>query len=192
MRWTPPVTFRLACGGNSAPPERPDVRNRVLNYTRRNDARHNVSDDSKPWLFKKGHSVVVGRPLGARNRLSEVALQMLGRDFQGHGESVIEKVRTEQPAIYLKIIASLLPRQLHVECTSVMTDLSDEELDLIERTLRGNRAKPVQEINGTAVPLPPEALEQQDATTGKRHAGKRARPRRRGDRIDRPEREESK
>jgi hypothetical protein len=34
-------------------------------------------------------------------------------DFVEHGSAVIEQVRQERPEIYLKVIASLVPRELH-------------------------------------------------------------------------------
>jgi hypothetical protein len=66
---------------------------------------------------------------------------------------VIEQVRRQKPHIYLQIIASLLPRQLHVERTSPLSDISDEELAQIEELLAASRAKLVEkaELNGVAV-----------------------------------------
>lgn len=91
-----------------------------------------------------------GRPLGSRNRLSEIALAALGEDFAQHGKAAIEKVRREKTHVYLQIVASLLPRQLQVERTSPLGELSDEELDLLDKYLRASRAQPVTEINGKA------------------------------------------
>jgi hypothetical protein len=44
-----------------------------------------------------------------------------------HGVTAIEKVRQERPADYLKIIASIIPKELHVKEQS-LEDMSDEEL----------------------------------------------------------------
>jgi hypothetical protein len=57
------------------------------------------------------------------------------RDFAEHGERVIERVREEDPATYLRIAAGLLPKELHV---NVAHDLSIESFaerfkDLIAR-----------------------------------------------------------
>jgi hypothetical protein len=95
-----------------------------------------------------------GRPLGMRNRLSETALAALGADFAEHGPDVIKQVRETKPHVYLQIVASLLPRQLQVERSSPLADLSDEELALIEETLTASRAKLVPELeqNGAAIP----------------------------------------
>jgi hypothetical protein len=95
-----------------------------------------------------------GRPAGSRNRLSEIALGMLAENFEEHGEETIEEVRKSLPHIYLKIIAGLLPRSLHVERTSHFADLSDAELEELERHLAASRAKTVraiEELNGATV-----------------------------------------
>jgi hypothetical protein len=86
-----------------------------------------------------------GRPIGMRNRLSESALAALGADFAEHGPEVIKQVRETRPHHYLSIIASLLPRQLQVERSSPLAELTDDELTLIEETLRAGRAQLVPE-----------------------------------------------
>jgi hypothetical protein len=97
-----------------------------------------------------------GRPLGSRNRLTEVALGMLGANFAEHGEETIEKVRREKPHIYLQVVASLLPRQVQMEKLSPLGDLSDEELAELEVHLTATRARLVKKIerhNGAAIEL---------------------------------------
>ena len=89
-----------------------------------------------------------GRPLGSRNKLSELALAALGADFEQHGLAVIEQVRRERPHHYLSIVASLLTRQLSVERTSVLGELSDAELAELETHLASVRAKLVQQLDG--------------------------------------------
>ena len=56
-----------------------------------------------------------GRPIGSRNKLSEAFLKALEADFQIHGATAIEDVRTKRPQDYLKVIASLLPRGLELD-----------------------------------------------------------------------------
>jgi hypothetical protein len=156
------VSSKLHAGGCTIPPLDATA---ASNWTKRKYGRKRIGGEQIVSEIRdaRGQFVVGhrggGRPLGARSKLSETALRALGDDFAVHGPAVIEKVRIEQPGLYLRIVASLLPRQLHVERTSVLADLSDEELDLIERTLRGNRAKPV-ELNGTAVELEPKDAKQ--------------------------------
>lgn len=68
-----------------------------------------------------------GRPKGARNKLGEEFIQALYESFQEHGEETLERVRTEDPTQYVKVIASLLPKELNVK-VSELDELSDDEL----------------------------------------------------------------
>lgn len=68
-----------------------------------------------------------GRPLGARNKLGEAFLEALCADFQEHGVAAIQTVRAEKPDQYLKVIASILPKEFHVKDLS-LDDMSDAEL----------------------------------------------------------------
>jgi hypothetical protein len=71
---------------------------------------------------------LAGRPWPAAWSAQQVELQALGNDFAQHGSAVIEKVRHERPHTYLSIIASLCPRELHVERSSPLGELSDDDL----------------------------------------------------------------
>ena len=75
-----------------------------------------------------------GRPKGSRSKLGEAFLAELCEDFEAHGKAVIEAVRKTDPAAYLRVVASLVPKELHVE-GSVFSDLSDAELDALIKTL---------------------------------------------------------
>jgi len=81
--------------------------------------------------FLPGHSA--GRPRGARNRLQTSFLYALAEDFAEHGAAAIKLCRMEEPARYVQIIASLMPKELDIE-SRVASDLDDEQLDaLIEQ-----------------------------------------------------------
>jgi hypothetical protein len=105
-----------------------------------------VTEARKPnGQFVTGWSGGPGRPAGLRNKLSEPFLQALANDFREHGQSAIQRVRNERPDRYLAVIASLCPKELHVERTTPFSDLSDEELLQLERYLAASRAR---EIDG--------------------------------------------
>ena len=85
-----------------------------------------LREDGKPVgrPFRKGEG---GRPKGARNKLGEEFLTALHADFEEHGPDVIARVREEKPDAYLKVIASILPRDLNLN-VSPLNALSDDEL----------------------------------------------------------------
>jgi hypothetical protein len=87
-----------------------------------------------------------GRPPGARNKITEIALATLTEHFAEHGKDAIDRVYRERPHHYLSVVASLLPRQLHVERSSPFSDLTDSELDQLEQLLAAIRARTVQTI----------------------------------------------
>lgn len=68
-----------------------------------------------------------GRPKGSRNKLSEAFVEDLFCDWSLHGPSVIERLRQESPDIYLRVIASLVPREMKVEANR-FEDLTDDQL----------------------------------------------------------------
>jgi hypothetical protein len=72
-----------------------------------------------------------GRPKGARSKLSEAFLKAFAEDFELYGKEVIEKVRTERPHDYLKVIATVTPRRMEIEDATPMrsaSELTDDEL----------------------------------------------------------------
>ena len=64
-------------------------------------------------VFRKGQS---GNPAGTkpgmRQRFSKAVIDAFAKDFQHHGGSVIEEVREKDPATYLRIAASLVPKEI--------------------------------------------------------------------------------
>ena len=86
--------------------------------------------------FKAGESGnPTGRPKGSRTKLGEAFVQALHADFAEHGVAAIEKVRQDHPDQYLKIIASLLPKQVEVK-DGAFDGVSDEELTALVTAAR--------------------------------------------------------
>lgn len=48
-------------------------------------------------------------------------------DWEENGKAVIEAVRVEKPDQYLKVVASILPKELNVKVNE-LDDLTDEQL----------------------------------------------------------------
>jgi len=85
-----------------------------------------------------------GRPKGSRNKLGEDFISALQADFKAHGEEVIATVRTERPQDYLKVIASILPKEVNVN-QNALQELSDDELasilDAVRLQILGSTSK---------------------------------------------------
>ena len=82
----------------------------------------------EPYAWKAGQTGnPAGRPKGSRNKLGEDFVKALQEDFTEHGKGVIATVRAEKPADYLKVVASLLPKQIEVK-EGAFDGVSDEQL----------------------------------------------------------------
>jgi hypothetical protein len=61
--------------------------------------------------------------------LGEEFVAAVHRDWMQHGDAVLARVRIDNPSSYLRVIASLVPRDVIVQWTpSEFDDLSDSEL----------------------------------------------------------------
>lgn len=92
-------------------------------------SRNNGENTGKPvppveHQFKPGNP---GRPKGARNKLGEQFIEALQQDFEAHGVAAIVKVRDEKPDAYLKVIASLMPKDLNINVNQ-FDGMTDDEL----------------------------------------------------------------
>ena len=85
------------------------------------------NNGEKTTLFQPGNKLGKGRPKGARNKLGEDFVQALQESFNQHGAETIETVRTERPHEYLKVVASILPKELNVR-TDALDEMSDDDL----------------------------------------------------------------
>jgi hypothetical protein len=84
-----------------------------------------------------------GRQPGSRNKLQGDFIDALAKDFEENGEGVIRIVRTEDPVQWLKVIASVLPREWLMTDASPLAEMSDEDLAKVIAFARSNRAKVV-------------------------------------------------
>ena len=56
-------------------------------------------------------------------------MQALLLHFRQHGKKAIEKVARNQPAVYVKILALLVPREMQIEQTNRIKQMTDEEIE---------------------------------------------------------------
>lgn len=87
--------------------------------------------------FKPGQTGnPAGRPKGSRNKLSESVIRDLLADWEVAGPSAIQACRLEDPAAYVRIVASLIPKELQLkqgdhELDAILDQLTDEQLAII-------------------------------------------------------------
>ena len=105
--------------------------------------------------FKQG---VSGNPHGNRHRtrhlLNQEFMQALLLHFRQHGKKAIEKVARNQPAVYVKILALLVPREMQIEQTNRIKQMTDEEIEqaieAIQTMLAARAGEAAKVIVGTA------------------------------------------
>lgn len=83
--------------------------------------------DEETGRFQPGNNGGPGRPKGARNKLGEAFLQDMLADWEEHGPETIQAVRLERPDVYLKVVASVLPKDINVN-VNPLEEATDEEL----------------------------------------------------------------
>lgn len=82
----------------------------------------------KPWQRGGPTPNPHGRGKGTPNKFSQKLVADFARHWRDHGYSAIERMYEENPGLYLKIATSLVPRELLLEVSRPMEQLSDAEL----------------------------------------------------------------
>lgn len=80
--------------------------------------------------FKAGNP---GRPKGSRNKLGEAFLEDLLVSWESQGPAVIQRVIAEKPEQFLKVVASLMPKDLNVNLNQVGDMTDDQLIDRIKK-----------------------------------------------------------
>ena len=66
----------------------------------------------KDTQFRPGNP---GRPKGSKNKITQKYLDRLWEHFKEHGNDVLDRVCRDRPDVYLKLVASLIPRDFDVK-----------------------------------------------------------------------------
>lgn len=90
------------------------------------DERPVPEKDKKSGRFVTGN-IGGGRNKGSRNKLGEAFVTDLLNDWEAHGVEVIAAVRAEKPDAYLKVVASILPKEHNVNVRP-LEEMTDEQL----------------------------------------------------------------
>jgi len=76
-----------------------------------------------------------GRPLGARNRFSEDVIHVIAADWAAGGAETVARVRLTDPSTYMRVVASILPKDVLVNVQQ-QTAIPAEDMGLLVQLLR--------------------------------------------------------
>ena len=97
-------------------------------------------------------------------------MQALLLHFRQHGKKAIEKVARNQPAVYVKILALLVPREMQIEHTNRIKQMTDEEIEqaieAIQTMLAARAGEAAKVIEGSVEPAVLPAPEAQSIGAG--------------------------
>lgn len=93
--------------------------------------KQNRSSGLKPW--KPGQSGnPLGRPQGARSKFSEKACADALADWTANGAATLERVRATDPSTYLRVLFSIIPKDIAVSIEN-RGPMEREEMQKVRR-----------------------------------------------------------
>jgi len=105
-----------------------DVQGEVVASPQKPDGR-GLQPGSKSTYFAVGNNANPGgKPAKSRNRLQGTFLRTLADDFEVNGKQAIVTMRLEKPAEYIKVIASLMPKEVEIT-TTPLDEMTDDQID---------------------------------------------------------------
>jgi len=111
-----------------------------------------------------------GSPEAARKALNKSTILEMHRAFNIGGRKAIEKVMKNQPAVFLKLLVLLVPREMQIEPKGGVKAMSDEEIEqaieAIQTMLTAQAGEAAKVIEGTAEPAALPAPEAQSIGAG--------------------------
>ena len=91
------------------------------------------------WASRRGNPG--GSPEAARKALNKDTILEMHRAFKLGGRKAIEKVMRNQPAVFLKLLVLLVPREMQVEHPGGVKAMTDERIEAAIEALEGFLAK---------------------------------------------------
>lgn len=70
-----------------------------------------------------------GRPKGSRTRFAEAFVNDFMRDWEQHGTKVLKDTREKDPSAYLRVAASIIPKQMELKGDKAQIDRILENYD---------------------------------------------------------------
>jgi hypothetical protein len=78
-----------------------------------------------------------GSPEAARKALNKSTILEMHRAFNIGGRKAIEKVMKQQPAVFLKLLVLLVPREMEVTRSGTIKSMSDEQIEAAIEAIQG-------------------------------------------------------
>jgi len=113
--------------------------------------------------FMKGYAAAYGADgARARRRLNLSTIEGMQRAFERGGQRAIDQVMEEQPAIFLKMLVLLVPRELEITQTTGVKGMTDDQLEsailaierMVAQRAAGAGAKVIEAVPGPASAAP--------------------------------------
>ena len=87
--------------------------------------------------YKPGQSGnPAGRPLGSRNKLGEAFIRDLFEHWEANGKKALDSALKDSPAQYMRVVASLLPKNITVKTEDPLGHLSDDQVKALLNAAR--------------------------------------------------------
>ena len=109
--------------------------------------------------FSKGSSGnIAGNAQRSRHALNADTIREMHAAFRRGGRAAIDKVMKQQPAVFLKLLVLLVPRDMRVEHSGTIKQMSDEQIEqaiaAIQSKLAAGAGETAKVIEGEAEVVP--------------------------------------